>query len=161
MTLRSALCLVVFPPLLAVFLALMAWTTAAQQYARADGAAARLQAALDSRPDEPAVQAARLLVPGSTAGLALSALQAQVLNLLGKTIQVQQIDARAVETEGPLTRLSVKLRLAGDEASVMKALIAIEWAEPLIFVDALLITASGPSLSVEIELLAYAGKIAT
>ena len=158
MTLRRAFFLVVAPPLLAVFLALLAWIMAAQQSSSADGAAARLQAALDHRPDEPVMQAAKLLVPGSTAGLALSALQAQVLDLVGQTTQVQQIDARGAEPEGALTRLTVNLRLVGDEVAVMTALIAIERAEPLIFVDGLGVTATGPSLTVEMDLSAYAGK---
>ena len=159
MTLRRALFLVVGPPMLAVLLALTAWGIAAQQSLRADDAAARLQSALDHRPAEPVLQAAKLLVQGTTAGLALSALQAQVLDLVGQTTQVQQIDARGAKPEGALTRLTVKLRLVGDEATVMTALIAIERAEPLIFVDALRVTASGPSLTAEMDLSAYAGKV--
>ena len=159
MTLRRAYLLLVTPPLLAVLLALTLWAMAAQESQRADVAAARLQTALDQRPADPVVQAAKLLVPGSTAGLAFSALQAQVLALVGQTTQVQQIDARGAEADGPLTRLPLNLRLVGDEAAVMNALIAIERAEPLIFVDALRVTATGPSLMVEMDLSAYAGKV--
>jgi hypothetical protein len=132
---------------------------ALQQSNRADDAAQRLQAALDHRPADPVVQAAKLLVSGGTAGLASSALQAQVLGLVGGITQVQQIDGRGAEAEGPLTRLPINLRLVGDEPSVMTALIALEQAEPLIFVDALRLSASGASLTVEMDLSAYAGKV--
>lgn len=159
MTLRRALLHVWGFPLMAIFLALTAWVMAAQQSNRADSAAARLQAALDHRPAEPVMQAAKLLVSGSTAGLALSALQAQVLELVGQTTQVQQIEARTVEAEGGLTRLPVNLRFTGSEAAVMNALIALERAEPLIFVDALRVTTTGSSLTVEMDLSAYAGKL--
>ena len=159
MTLRRALLLALVPPFLAVCVALAIWAMAVQQSAVADTAAARLQAALDHRPAEPVVQAAKLLVPGHTAGLALSALQAQVLDLVGPTTQVQQIDARGAVADGPLTRLSVNLRLVGGEVAVLNAVIALERAEPLIFVDAVRATSSGPSLTVEMDLSAYAGKV--
>ncbi|MEI6800175.1 MAG: GspMb/PilO family protein [Pseudomonadota bacterium] len=159
MTRRRALTLVLAPPVLALLLAVTVWALALQQSNRADDAAQRLQAALDHRPAEPVVQAAKLLVTGGTAGLASSALQAQVLRLVGGITQVQQIDARGAEAEGPLTRLPVNLRLVGDEPSVMTALIALEQAEPLIFVDALRLSASGASLTVEMDLSAYAGKV--
>jgi|GEM_PF-4528716 len=159
MTRGRALSLVLAPPVLALLLAVTVWALALQQSNRADDAAQRLQAALDHRPAEPVVQAAKLLVAGGTAGLASSALQAQVLGLVGDITQVQQIDARGAEAEGPLTRLPVNLRLVGDEPSVMTALIALEQAEPLIFVDALRLSASGASLTVEMDLSAYAGKV--
>ena len=159
MTRRRALSLVLGPPVLALLLAVTVWALALQQSNRADDAAQRLQAALDHRPAEPVVQAAKLLVTGGTAGLASSALQAQVLRLVGGITQLQQIDARGAEAEGPLTRLPVNLRLVGDEPSVMTALIALEQAEPLIFVDGLRIAASGASLTVEMDLSAYAGKV--
>jgi|LauGreDrversion4_2_1035121.scaffolds.fasta_scaffold671081_2 hypothetical protein len=159
MSLRRALLLLFTPPLLAVVFAMTVWAMAAQQASLADGAAARLQAALELRPAEPVVQAAKLLVPGTTAGLALSAVQAQVLGLVGQTVQVQQIDARGAKPEGPLTHLPVKLHFVGNDHAVMNSLIAIERAEPLIFVDALRITASGSRLTVEMDLSAYAGKV--
>ena len=159
MTLRRALLLVLAPPLLALLLALTVWAMADQESTRADAATQRLQTALDHRPAEPVVQAAKLLVAGGTAGLASSALQAQVLGLVGQITQVQQIDARGAEAEGPLTRLPVNLRLVGDEPSVMTALIALERAEPLIFINTLRIGASGASLTVEMDLSAYAGKV--
>ena len=159
MTRGRALSLVLGPPVLALLVAVTVWALAMQQSNRADDAAQRLQAALDHRPAEPVVQAAKLLVAGGTAGLASSALQAQVLGLVGGITQVQQIDGRGAEAEGPLTRLPINLRLVGDEPSVMTALIALEQAEPLIFVDALRLSASGASLTVEMDLSAYAGKV--
>ena len=159
MTRRRALSLVLAPPMVALLLAVTVWALALQQSNRADDAAQRLQAALDHRPAEPVVQAAKLLVAGGTAGLASSALQAQVLGLVGQITQVQQIDARGAEAEGPLTRLPVNLRLVGDEPSVMTALIALEQAQPLIFVDGLRLSSSGASLTVEMDLSAYAGKV--
>ncbi|MBI1171978.1 hypothetical protein GC209_11290 [bacterium] len=161
MTLRRALILLLVPPGLAVLLALGALWAAAVLTFDADAAQARLQAALDHRPAEPVVQAAALLVPGATAGLAASALQARVLALV-QGAEVQQIESRGAEAEGALTRLRVNLRLSGDEAGIMQTLIALEAAEPLIFVDAL--RASGPGdtgrLAAEIDLSAFAGKVA-
>ncbi len=160
MTLRHALMLLMIPLAVAMLLAVAAFAFAVQAGQTADEAQARLQQALDRRPAEPVVQAAALLVPGATAGLAASALQARVLNLVtGAT--VQQIEARGAEAEGALTRLRVNLRLAGEEASVMQTLIALEQAQPLIFVDALRITGQGDggSLAVEMDLSAYAGKV--
>lgn len=159
MTLLRALLVVLAPPLLVVLMAVTAWAMAAHQSARADAVAESLQAALDHHPAEPVVKAASLLVPGSTAGLALSELQARVLDLVGQTTQVQQIEAREAVADGHLTRLPLNLRLVGDEASVMTALMALERAEPLIFVDALRVTSSGPRLTVEMDLSAYAGKV--
>ena len=161
MTLRRALMLLLIPMAVSMALALAALGFALQASQTADAAQARLQQALDHRPEEPVVQAADLLVPGATEGLAASALQARVLQLAGQG-QVQQIEARGAEVEGALTRLRVNLRLAGDEAGVMQTLIALEQAQPLIFVDALRVTGQGDggSLAVEIDLSAYAGKVA-
>lgn len=160
MTLRRALLVVLIPPLVAVALALVVLVYAAGVSQTADAAQARLQLALDRRPVEPVVRAAPLLVPGATTGLAGSALQARVLALV-RGADVQQIEARGTEDAGALTRLRVNLRLAGDEAEVMQTLIALEQAEPLIFVDALRVTGQGDggALAVEIDLSAYAAKV--
>jgi hypothetical protein len=161
MTLRRALMLLLIPPAVAVALALAAMGFVLQAGQTADDAQARLQLALDRRPADPVVQAAELLVPGATAGLAASALQARVL-LLVTGAEVRQIEARGAEAEGALTRLRLNLRLAGDEAGIMQTLIALEQATPLIFVDALRVTGQGDggALSVEMDLSAYAGKVA-
>ena len=161
MTLRRALLLLLLPLAVSLVLALAAVVFALQASQTADDAQARLQQALDRRPAEPVVQAAELLVPGATAGLAASALQARILQLVGQA-QVQQIEARGAEAEGALTRLRVNLRLAGAESDVMQTLIALEQAQPLIFVDALRVTGQGDggSLAVEMDLSAYAGKVA-
>lgn len=161
MTLRRALMLLLVPPALALALGLAALAFALQAGQTADGAQARLQLALDRRPADPVVQAAELLVPGATVGLAASALQARVLDLV-TAASVQQIEARGAEAEGALTRLRVNLRLVGDEAGVMQTLIDLEQAQPLIFVDALRVTGQGDGggLSVEMDLSAYAGKVA-
>lgn len=160
MTLRRAWMVVFIPPVLAVLFALACWGFALSAAGVADDGQARLQAALKQRPQEPVVQAAALLVPGATAGLAASALQAQVLALVSG-VEVQQIEARGAEPAGALTRLPVNLRLAGPEDAVMQAVIALEQAEPLIFVDALRVTAAGNGgpMAVEIDLSAYAGKV--
>ncbi len=161
MTLRRALLLLLIPMAVSVVLALGSLAFAVQASQTADDAQARLQQALDRRPEEPVVQAADLLVPGATEGLAASALQARVLQLAGQG-QVLQIEARGAEAEGALTRLRVNLRLAGDEAGLMRTLIALEQAQPLLFVDALRVTGQGDGgrLAVEIDLSAYAGKVA-
>ena len=161
MTLRRAVWLLVLPPVLAAFMAVFALGVATTLTSMADLTQARLRAALDHRPSEPVVQAAELLVSGSTIGLAGSALQARIL-LLVQNADLQQIEARGAETEGTLTRLRVSLRLSGDETGIMQTIIALEAAEPLIFVDALRV--SGPddqrSFAVELDLSAYAGKVA-
>ena len=161
MTLRRALMLLLLPLAASLAIALAAVIFALQASQTADDAQARLQQALDRRPAEPVVQAAELLVPGATAGLAASALQARILQLVGQA-QVQQIEARGAEAEGALTRLRVNLRLAGAESDVMQTLIALEQAQPLIFVEALRVTGQGDggSLAVEMDLSAYAGKVA-
>lgn len=161
MTLRRALMLLLVPMAAAVALAVLAAVLALQASQMADDAQARLQQALDRRPAEPVVQAAELLVPGATAGLAASALQARVLQLV-TSADVQQIEARGAEAEGPLTRLHLNLRLAGQEAGLMQTLITLEQAQPLIFVDALRVTGQGDggSLAVEMDLSAYTGKVA-
>lgn len=161
MTLRRAVLWLLIPPGLAVLFALAAVIYAASASRDADAAQALLQQALDRRPAEPVVQAAELLVPGATVGLAASALQARVLQLVGSAT-VRQIEARGAEAAGPLTRLRVNLRLGGEEAAVMQALIALERAVPLIFVDALRVTGQGDglALAVEVDLSAYAGKVA-
>lgn len=156
-----AVLIVLAPPVLALLLGLAALAHAVRQGALADAAQARLDQALARRPEEPVVQAAALLVPGATAGLAASALQARILGLV-PGVGVQQIEARGTEPAGNLTRLRVTLRLSGEEAAVLQALIALEAATPLIFVDALRVTGSGDgstTLAVEMDLSAYAGKI--
>jgi predicted Zn-dependent protease len=161
MSLRRALALLLVPPSLAVLMALAALAVAANLSEGADQAQSRLQTALDHRPSEPVVQAAELLVPGSTAGLAASSLQARILALV-EGAEVQQIEARGAEAEGALTRMRVNLRLSGDEAAIMQAMIALEAAEPLIFVDGLKMSGPGDAgqLAVELDLSAYAGKVA-
>ncbi len=161
MTLRRALLLLLVPLAVALALAVLPMAFAVQASQSADDAQARLQLAQDRRPTEPVVQAAELLVPGATAGLAASALQARVLQLVTNA-DVQQIEARGAEVEGALTRLRLNLRLAGQEAGLMQTLIAFEQAQPLIFVDALRVTGQGDggSLSVEMDLSAYTGKVA-
>jgi predicted Zn-dependent protease len=161
MTLARALVILALPPVLAILLALAGLAYAARQGAMADAAQARLDSALARRPDEPVVQAAALLVPGATAGLAASALQARILGLI-PDVEVQQIEARGTEAAGDLTRLRVNLRLTGAEAPALQALIALEAATPLIFVDALRVTGQGDgaTLAVDLDLSAYAGKVA-
>lgn len=161
MTLRRALLLLLLPPGAAAMVALAALAVAATLSAGADAAQARLQAALDHRPAEPVVQAAALLVPGATVGLAGSSLQARVLALV-QNADVQQIEARGAEPEGALTRLRVNLRLSGFETGIMQTLIALEAAEPLIFVDGLRVSGPGDTgrLAVELDLSAYAGRVA-
>lgn len=161
MTLRRAVLLLLVPPGVAVLLALTALAMAETLSSSADDAQSRLQTALDHRPSEPVVQAAELLVPGATAGLAGSSLQARILALV-QGVDVQQIEARGAEAEGALTRLRVNLRVSGDEAGIMHTLIALEAAEPLIFVDALRVSGPGDAgrLAVELDLSAYAGKVA-
>lgn len=161
MTLRRALLILLVPPCLALMFALAMLTAAARLSSGADTAQARLQAALDHRPSEPVVQAAELLVPGAAAGLAGSSLQARILALV-QGADVQQIESRGAEAAGALTRLRVNLRLSGTEAGIMQTLIALEAAEPLIFVDAMRVTGPGDAgrLAVEMDLSAYAGKVA-
>lgn len=161
MTLRRALLVLLVPPGMALLLACGALVVAARLSQVADAAQSRLQSALDRRTTEPVVQAATLLVPGAVAGLAGSALQAQVLTLAQAT-DVQQIESRGAEAAGPLTRLRVNLRLSGDEAAIMRTLIAVEAAEPLVFVDAMRVTvqSEGDRLAIEMDLSAFAGKMA-
>ena len=159
-TKARALLILVLPAALALVAAVLALAAAAYLTENADRAQARLQAALDHRPDDPVAQATALMVPGATVGLAESALQAQVLALVTGA-EVLQIDARGVEAEGALTRLRLGLRLSGDEAGLMRSLMALEATEPLIFVDALRVTGeAGGTLTAEIDLSAYSGKIA-
>lgn len=160
MTKTPARLILLLPAVFAMAGAVLTLGAAALLTANADQAQAKLQAALDHRPDDPVAQATELLVPGATVGLAGSALQARVLALVSGG-DVQQIEARGAEAEGALTRLRVALRLSGDETGPMRSLMARETAEPLIFVDALRVTGGGTGpLIAEIDLSAYAGKIA-
>lgn len=158
MTLRRALVWVLIAPLLAFALALGALVQAIRASDAADGAEARLQAVLDHRPEEPVLQAAAVLMPGTTAGLASSAFQARVLTLL-EGVEVQEIGSTGAEADGPLTRLRLTVHLAGEEASLMQSLIALEAALPLIRVDALRVTADGARLTADLDLSAWAGKV--
>ncbi len=161
MTLRRAVWILVMPPVLAALLAVFAWGVATTLASTADEAQTRLQAVLDRRPSEPSVQAAKLLLSGATVGLSSSALQSRILVLV-QNADLQQIEARGAEAEGTLTRLRVNLRLSADEKGIMQTIIALEAAEPLIFVDALRVSELSEKrrFAMELDLSAYAGRVA-
>lgn len=168
MNLSRALLTLLLPVLLALGLGAGGLILALGANASADAAQARLQEALARHRQEPAILAEGLLVPGATQGLAASALQKQVLALVQDS-EVQALEPRGAEAEGPLTRLRLTLRLQGEEAAILRDLIALEKAEPLILVDGLRITAAeealadgapGMVLGAELDLSAYAGQVA-
>lgn len=158
-----ALALIILAPLVALALAAGLALDARDAAQRAETAQARLAHALSRPARAPGAEAQALLVPGATAGLAGSALQALVLAAVAPSgAEVVQVAAGAVADEGPLTRLRLSLDLRGTEPQLVLALLALEGAVPLVAVDRLDLQAAGEdgTLQARLDLSAWAGKVA-
>lgn len=148
-------------PAMALVLGAVMLVTADRARSEAAAAQGRLAAAMVRPAEDPDLQAARLLVPGETAGLGAAALQAVILERVQSPgLTVQQIESNGVAPEGALMRLRATLRLQGSEAQIMSAVMAIEGAEPLLFIDRLEFRGQGQedgAINAELAISAYAG----
>ncbi len=153
---RAALVLFAAPVVL-VLLAAGLWLAALAEAERADGLGLALSQALARQPQAPAVRAAGLLLPGQSAGLQASALQEELIGLAAG-VDLRQVEMRGTTAEGALTRRSAHLSFTAAEAPAMQLILALETARPLVFVDALQVTAAEDgSLTVEADVSALAG----
>ncbi len=160
------LSVVVLGPLVVLALALGLWRSADAAVTRAEMAQGRLAHALARPIQSPEAEAQAALVPGETAGLAASALQALVLAAVQPSgAEVVELAAGAVDPAAPLTRLHMTLQLKASEAELVAALVALEGAVPLIVVDRLDAQGAGqgpgqdPTLAATLALSAWAGKV--
>jgi hypothetical protein len=158
----SALAFFALPLIAATGLAVAACRYAFDAEARVQAArdgfvSARARAAAD-----PASLADALLVKGATPGLQAAAFQALILSKTSEAgIETERIEAKEPDDAGSLVRLHAHGSLVGPEDHMMHALIAIEAASPLIFIDRVALAGDGEdngTLHAEVDLSAYAAR---
>lgn len=163
MTYRAPLLRLFLPGILALLLGGIVTFIANRQEQEVVMQLTRIAALRQEEEARPEGQAARLLVPGTTLGLAQSALQGVVRARLSlASLSPDRIDPGPPEAGRPLTRLPLTMTFAGREEQVMTALIALDSAEPLLRIDHVALEGQGVeggAVQADLSLSAFVGEM--